>query len=70
MDDVLVVGVELARAAELHELLEIGYRAVGALVLCGRALHRPRQVVELDEVALDVERIGDDALQVEPQHVL
>ena len=69
VDDVLVVGVELTAASELHQLLEVGDVADRALVLHGRALDRARQVVELDQVRLDVEGIGDDALDLEAQHL-
>ena len=65
VDDVLVVRVELAvRLAELDQLLEVRQaraRLGGAL----RALDRLREVVELDHVALDVERVGDHALDLD-----
>ena len=68
VDDVLVVGVELAAPAQLHQLLEVGDLAVGAFVFfAGRAFDRLREIEELDDVVLDIERIGDHALDFEPQ---
>src|SRR5262245_26095424 len=69
VNDVLVVGIELSAATELHELLEIGDLAVGPLVLLACALHRAGEVVELDDVALDVEWIRYHPLDVEPQYL-
>ncbi len=61
---VRVVRVDrLVALAELDELLEIGEAARAGGVL-SRPLDRLRQVVELDLIALDVERVGDDALDV------
>ena len=59
VNDVLIVGVELAALAELDELLEVGDLAVRALVLLRGALDRAREVVELDLIVADVERVGD-----------
>ncbi len=70
VDDVLVVGVELAAAAELHQLLEVGNVVVAAAVIGLRAFHRTREIVEFDQVALDVERARDHAPDVEPQDLL
>ena len=54
VDDVLVVGVEMAVPAELDQLLEIvGEREVAARALL-RLLHRPREIEELADVAPDV----------------
>jgi hypothetical protein len=68
--DVLVVGVELAALAQLDELLEVGDRTVGALILFGGALDRLGEVEELDDVVLDVEGVGDDPLDVQTQDLL
>ena len=70
MDDVLVVGVELAAAAQLDQLFEVGDVAERALVLLRGALDGASEVVELDDVALDVLRIRNDALDLEAQHLL
>src|SRR4029078_7273391 len=67
VNDVLIVCVELARASELDELLEVRDLTVGALVLRPRALDRFREIEELDDITLDVERICDYALDVKPQ---
>ncbi len=69
-DHVLVVGIELAALAELHELLEVADAAVGALVFFARELDRLCEIEEFDDVVLDVERIGDYALDLEPQDLL
>ncbi len=61
-DDVLVVGVELAVGpAQLHELLEIRQARRRLVPRLHRLLHRAGEVVELHQVAVDVERVGDDA---------
>ena len=55
----LVVGVQLAGAAQLHQLLEVAHRArhaAFAFILAG--LDRARQRVELHLVALDVLGVG------------
>ena len=70
VDDMLVVGVELAALAKLHQLFKIRNLAVGALVLLGGAADRFRQIEELDDVILDVERVGNHALDVQPQDLL
>ena len=64
-DDVLVVGIELSAAPELHELLEILDGIGGGLPLVlGRTLHGTRQRIELEQVPTYVVRIGDDAADV------
>ena len=70
VDDVAVVGVELALLAERDELLEVAgerHRALRGLL---RLLHRAGEVVELAQVAPDVLRIGEDELHVELQDLL
>src|SRR5690606_22485541 len=69
IDDVLVVGVELPVAlAEFDQLLEVRkFRAL--LRAAGCALHRFGEVVELDDVPVDVERIGKYALDVHAHHL-
>jgi hypothetical protein len=57
VDDVLVVGVELAASAELDQLLEIGDFAVGAFVLLAGSFDRFREVEKLDDVVLYVDRV-------------
>ena len=70
VDDVLVVRVELlVRLADLDQLLEVA-DAGALLARLGRAFHRFRQVVELDLVAADVQRIGDHAADLQPQYLL
>ena len=69
VDDVLVVGVELAIAlAQLHQLLEIAGAGTAVAGAVG-ALDRARQVVELDLVAADVIRVGQHAAKLQPQHL-
>ena len=70
MNDVLIVGVELAAAAELDELLEVGNLAVRALVFLARALDRLGQIEKFDDVILNVERVRNDAFDFEPQDLL
>ncbi len=63
VDDVLVVGIELAVAgAHFDQLLEIvAQRGVGG-ALVARALDRLGQREELRGVLLDIERVGDHQL--------
>ena len=69
VDDVLVVGVEVAMRPELDELLEVadGERTLALLV---RALHRACEVEELADVAPDLDRIGEDELHLPLDHLL
>ncbi len=69
VDDVAVVGVEIAALAQFDQLLEIARerQLTGRDLL--RLLHRPGEVVELAEVAPDVLRIGEDLLDLELQHL-
>ena len=68
---VAIVGTDLAALAQLHQLLEVEDRrgavapGLGVLGKLDRALN----AVELLLVAVDVERAGDNALDVPPQHV-
>jgi len=67
VDDVLVVRVELAIGlAELDKLLEIRkLRAIVAALV--RPLDRLGEIVELDDVAIDVQRIREHPLDLELQ---
>jgi hypothetical protein len=59
IDNVLVIGVELAVGpAEFNQLLERRQVAGRATQLCG-FLDRTRQIVELNQIARHVDRIGN-----------
>ena len=70
VDDVVVVCVDVARAAQFHQLLEAGRvaAALAAVLLC--AAHRAGDAVELHRVAVQVERVGDHQLDFPPQQAL
>src|SRR5690606_37499703 len=71
VDDVVVVGADLAHAPQLDQLLEA--RRLGALLAAFlRPAHRAGDAVELHRVAVQVERVGDhqlDFLAQQPLHV-
>ena len=69
VDDVLVVGRELTTPAEIGQLLERARAAeAGELrTLLAAGLDAARERVELDEIALDVDRIRDHAAHRELQ---
>ena len=55
MHDMLVVGIELfVSLAQFDQLFERG-QVAGPHFCFGRALYRARQVVELDQIAVDVD---------------
>ncbi len=69
VDDVLIVGVELAAPSQLHQLLEVGDLADVLFALAGRAFDRLGEVEELDDVVLDIERVNEHALDIEVQEL-
>ena len=70
VDDVLVVGVEIAAVAELDQLLEIARQRDLAPRRLLRLFHRPGEGEELADVAADVLRIGEDELDSAVQDLL
>ena len=67
---VAVVGADLAGLAQFEQLLEVEQRA-GVTVTLGiaRQLDRALHAVELAEVAIDLDRVGDHAMHVAAQHL-
>ena len=70
VDDVAVVGIEGAFAAELDQLLEASRERDLPFRGLLRLFHRPGERVELAQEAPDVVRIGEDELHLELQHFL
>jgi len=69
--DVLVVGIDVAGTAQLHQLLEAGQGAAGlAADIAARAAHRAGHAVELHRVAVQVQRVDHRQLDPAPGEVL
>ncbi len=71
MHDVAIVGTDFAALAQLHQLLEVedGGRVVAGALGVLRQLDRALDTVELQQVAIDVQRIGHHAPHVSPNHL-
>ena len=70
VDDVAVVRIERPLRAQLDQLLEVRRDRPILDLHLPRALDRLREVVELGEEPIDVERIGEDQLDVQMQDLL
>ena len=67
--DVLIVGVKFTGFSELHQLLEIAHAADWRRpAVFGGSGDRAADGVELGQVAFQIQRVGDDAVEVQPQH--